>query len=454
MRTIETVGYEFLSGTMAEAIEKLAEVASGRRSHIEKTADGFLSSLGSTIKDNPALSHALVGGGLGAAAGGISTAVSNRGKDDSDRKGLLGSMATGGLMGAAAGGGVGLARQGLSNLSAGGGGMGSDALKPGQYMDPATGKMMSIDPQALKNDPELHAKVKALTTPTLQSKITGTVGGVLEGIREKTPWSSVGVPAAMAVDTALHAPGVGLAHATPETAGGYYGRKWLASGASEHGGLSDEMKKTFFENKAPGTNGGKEVSVPGHTPQAPGGSWLSKMKDKLTGSRAGKGITDILGYKAGPGVGDSPAMTVKSPEMRDVEQTSYPMTKDPISGKMEPDKSSPSKWTEREPALGRDGNPRFREESLSHGTLGDLKGVGAKADEKFKDRSMFRIPKTNRMYPGMKTTGGALGMRAAGYATLFAAEYLTRGLMEDANNRQSLRELMQQHTKPVPEPGG
>lgn len=441
---------DFISGTLDDAVAKLAEFAAFTRTGSEKVAAGdFLSSLGSAVRDNPALSHALVGGGLGAAALGANTALSNRGKDPDQKRSILGSIATGGLLGAGAGAGVGAARQGASKLNTGGGISGTDAMRPGQFIDPTTGRRMQIDPKALQENPDLHSQVRALTTPTAQGALAGTVGGALDAIRERMPTASRYMPWVAGLDAALHTPGVGLAHATPETAGGYYGRKWLAAGAGESKNLTDTLKKTLFDNKAPGVNG---ASLPDHSPPGPAstraGRVLQRIRDRMrTGT---EGVTDILGRKAGPGTGDAAALRLESPVTREVEHTSFPLARD-ADGNPVPDRSSPSKFKTQEPVLDDAGRPTMRREDLSRGTVGHLKALGAGKDEVFKDRGMFRVPGTNRMYPGFRTWGGAAGARVGAYSLPFLTEYMVRGLQEDSANRQSIRDIVARHTKEVPE---
>ena len=155
---------------LVEAVEALAKRASDLRSRPrtfhEKQAvsvSDVLTSIGDQVKNNPAFQHALLGTALGAGVSGVSTMLGNARKEEKDRRNVLQSMITGGLAGGAIGGGIGLTRhmmkgepQGLAH---------GDALKPGMFQDPTTGKIMKIDPQVLKQNPELAGRVRELSQP-------------------------------------------------------------------------------------------------------------------------------------------------------------------------------------------------------------------------------------------------------------------------------------------------
>jgi hypothetical protein len=179
-----------LDGNILDAAEALASRAAELRRRplaAEKraaSASDFLSSLGQSVRESPALSHALIGGAAGAGLGGVGTALGNLGKEKEDKKSVLGSMLTGGLAGGALGGGVGLARHAFGQVGQGGGGEG---LKPGYFTDPATGRRMAVDPAALKADPELASKVRELTDkPGLLAQGVGrlahNVGTLIPGV--------------------------------------------------------------------------------------------------------------------------------------------------------------------------------------------------------------------------------------------------------------------------------
>ena len=447
-----------LAGSMADAVEALAKMAADLRTrprtYAEKVAAGaadFLSSLGDSVKNNPALSHALVGGGLGAAAGGINTALNNRGKDENSRKSTLSGLLGGGLAGAAVGGGVGMARTGLANMKQTGGisgGMGSDALKPGQFADPTTGQTMMIDPKALKENPDLHNQVRSLTKPTLQTTVAGGVAGLYEKMREQAPTTTGLLPWVAGADLALHGPGFGLARTTADRVGGHAGQKWLSEGI---GGLdiSDKLKKAITNNAKVGKNkGGLITAIPGYAPPAAKGR-LAKLWDRIAGNGNGKyGVRDILGGRANSSTGTDDVLKIKSPKTREVDKARY----DAKTGKpLEKWKETEKVMKKGRPPLLHGTRPVMERESLNDAHIATAKNVAAKNDPHFEGRSIFRVPGTNRVYRGMGSFGGAVGLRAGLYGVPMAAEYVGRGIQEDVKSKESLRELMARHAKPVPE---
>lgn len=430
---------EIINGTLAEAVEKIATMAAvvRTRGYAEKSAaSDVLTSIGSAVRDNPVLASTILGGGLGAAVAGTGTALSNHGRDEGQKKRLLPSMLTGGLAGAGIGAGLGLARGGFS----GAGSTGTDALKPGHFTDPTTGLRMMIDPKALKENPDLHRQIKALSTPSLQGRIAGGFGSLLQGIKDETPTSASVLPWVAGADLAMHAPGVGLARTTPEAAGGYWGRKFLDQGIRGAKELPDKLKGILAENAPPGQHGNTKIELPEHTSSVPAKSSIGKMWQRLRGTGGRQGVIDVLGNSSGGATGTSPALRVSYPEMREVEVGTN-------AGRGE-------KWKEQQPVTDAAGNPKITKHELNRGAVGALKGLGAASTEHFKDRSAYRVPFTNKMYRGSLSLGGALGRRAGFYGLPFAGEYLYRGMEEDVANRKSIQELMRQNAVPVPGQGG
>lgn len=435
---------DLISGSLTDAIEKLASMAADLRTrprtYAEKVAAGasdFLSSLGEQVKNNPALSHALVGGGLGAAAGGVNTMLGNRGKEEGQRKGLLGGMFTGTLAGAAAGGGIGMARMGLENMKQPGGAghatMGHDALKPGQFE--AGGQKMMIDPKALKDNPNLHRQIKDLTTPNFQTTLASGVGGVLQGIQERTPTMSGILPYVAAADLAMHGPGFGMARTTADRVGGHAGRKWLSEGIGSLEHVSDKMKKVISNNADVGRSKNLKVDIPGYTPSGPP-NLLKRTWNRIAGNGGGEyGARDVVGGRTTPSTGVDAAIKIKYPKTKEVDKIKY----DATTGK------PADKWKETE-RVRKGGKTVIEKEHLNHAQIATAKNNAAKADPYFAGRSIFRFPGTNRVY-----RGGAFGLRAGVYSVPLATEYLARGLDEHTKNQKSLRELMAQHAKPVPE---
>lgn len=442
---------ELLSGSLGEAVEKLAELAAATRAGlVEKVAAGdFLASLGEAVRTNPAISHALIGGGLGAAALGAGTAYSNLGKEPERKRSVLGSALTGGLMGAGAGAGVGAARSGLAALKGTAPGLGTDALRPGEYEVPGPDgrpTRMRIDPQALKDNPDLHSQVRSLTTPTLQSQLSGGAAGVYDFLRTHTPVSATLAPIVGAADAVLHAPVVGMARTTADRVGGELGRKFLDLGLSE---LPDDrapaqMRAAVAANSRPGTAGG--VDVKSHVGNQAGGGWFQRLRNRVTGATGPgvePGLLDRIGRHAGTGEGN-----------RVLAEIAYPQT---VAEKQVVHPTNPDGTLDRTRSQAREVHVPTGEtvrEQFTEGQAGSAKLRGAAKHEYFKDRSIFRVPGTNRHYGGFRSLGGAAGARLAGYGLPFAGEYLVRGLQEDATNRQSLRDLMARYAREVPRQEG
>lgn len=438
---------ELLNGTMAEAVEKLAKLAAYHRTGpAEKTAaPEWLTSLGETVKNSPGLSHALVGGGLGAAALGANTALNNRGQDPSKKKSILGSMFAGGVAGAGAGAGVGLARQGLSELKNPGGGIsGTDALRPGQFTDPATGQRMAIDPQALKDHPELASQVKSLTTPSLQSTIAGGVGGVLQGIRDKVPTTSPWVAGAAGLDLALHNPLFGLARINPAQASGRIGKELFQAGAKGDEAMAPQMRDAILKNSRPGGTMPGGSAATGYT----GGTfhelhdldrgpknWLQGKVDavrnklpRVFGRPNPPGLADIVGGRSTAAGGTRDVLTTHFAPEKEVET---------VTGKGSGHEVK-TKDTQVMPP---------KRDTLNEGHAGRLKTEGHAAHEGLKGRSLNRLG--GFTYAGAKSLPAALGARALLYGAPMGGEYIYRGLQEDAQNHQSMRDIMARYAKPV-----
>lgn len=441
---------ELLNGTMAEAVEKLAAYATALRARPltdwEKSAMGsdFLSSLGTAFKENPTLGSALAGGGLGAAVGGVSTAMGNRGKDPKQKKGLLGSMLTGGIAGAGIGAGASMAHKGIENLK-GEGAMGHDALRPGEFtMKGPDGQpvKMRIDPKALKDNPDLHKQVKALTTPSLQSNIAGGVGGAWDQFQKAVPTSASILPYAAGADALWH--GAGLGSINPGQASGSVGKELFRSGLTQMKDVPEHIQKAMNSPLGgvkpeidPATGGwkpGRHTSLGDH--MNPSG-WLGRQVDKVRGKAPwllGRPnpprLSDILGGRAGTEGG---SRTVASVEHTPIE------TREVTHGKGTATESK----TQEKFVL-----PK-QTETINEGMVSDAKREGAKEHPHYKGRRLYRGPLGT--YSGAASIAGGLGRRAGIVAPLVAGEYLARGMSEDVQNKQTLRDLMQQHAKPVPE---
>jgi hypothetical protein len=437
---------ELLDGTLAEAAEKLAALAAYHRTGpAEKTAaPEWLTALGEQVKNNPALSHALIGGGLGAAGLGANTALNNRGQEAGKKKSVLGSMLTGGLAGAGAGAGVGLARQGLSELKNPGGGIsGTDALRPGQFVDPATGRRMMIDPQALKDNPQLHEQVRALTTPTLQSRIAGGAAGAYDAIRQHVPTTAPLVAGAGAVDFALHNPLFGLSKIRPHQASGQIGKELFQLGAEGDKNLSEAMRKGFGvqpSTAAPPTTG-TDTHVQLHDRASPSGAvrrWYESIKGRLGMRPNNPTLGDILGGRPGAVDGSRPVATVSYvPEHKGKTVEEFPS----------PGPGQPSRKVETETVNHGDRTPKtIRETDVAQAKHRGYNSSG------YAGRQLFRT--LGRTYAGAGSVAGAVAPRAALYGLPLAGEYIARGIQEDGRNRQTLNDIYARYARPVPERQG
>lgn len=438
---------ELLNCTMAEAVEKLAVYAVALKSApAEKRAAGdFLSSLGTAFKENPTLGSALAGGGIGAAVGGVSTAMGNRGKEEGQKKGLLGSMMTGGLAGAGIGAGASMAHKGLSNLT-GEGNMGHDALRPGEFTikGPDGQPMkMRIDPKALKNNPDLHKQVKSLTTPSFQSSLAGGAGGLWDQVQKAVPTSAAVLPWAAGADALWH--GAGLGSVNAGQASGAAGKELFRNGLSQLKDTPEHIQKAMnsplggvkpeIDQATGGWKPGNHTSLADN--KNPGG-WLGRQVDKvrantpygLLGRPNPPRLSDILGGRSGTEGG---SRTVASVDYTPIEERE--VTK--------------GKGTDQEVKTKEKFVMPKKTETINEGMIADAKREGAKEHPYYKGRRLYRGPLGT--YSGAASYAGGAGRRAMVAAPLVAGEYLARGMGEDVQNKQTLRDLMQQHAKPVPE---
>lgn len=155
-----------VDGTLKQAVDYLAERAAKVRTEghtwAEKQALGLsdvMTSVGNVAKD-PIVGKALLGGGIGALAGGASHYMGDQdGTPESKRKGMLGSALTGALAGGALGGGVGA----VQKYWPAGAPKGPAGPAPAPTPDNFT-----VDPQYLRDHPEFAAKVQAAGSPSLR----------------------------------------------------------------------------------------------------------------------------------------------------------------------------------------------------------------------------------------------------------------------------------------------
>lgn len=188
-----------VDGTLTAAIDVLAKTATARRNTVKLArqkaaswdelgtkllsgAKSLSADIGTHVQQNPTAAATLLGGGLGAAAGGLGTALANRGRPSHKRKGVLGAALTGGLAGAAVGGGLGLAGHSLQQLRT----PASPPKAPTEFSH--GGKTYSLDPQALAENPDLLSQVNTLEEPTARDAVSGGIKKTLGAVRDNTPW--------------------------------------------------------------------------------------------------------------------------------------------------------------------------------------------------------------------------------------------------------------------------
>lgn len=228
-----------VEGSLDAAVDYLAlracAVRLGNQTLSEKKAangSDVLSSLGDSLQNNPILGKALLGGGLGAAAGAGSYAFGGE-KDETGRPragGLWSRLLTGGLAGATLGGGLGAAQHlwpgGVGGVGGTGSESGTGGGKGGSGVFELDGQKMRLDPAALQANPKLLEQTQALSSPGhLHESLPGQVTSFLFNnplAPSTTPWL---LPTALA-DTALHSEGLRLGQ-----------RNWFKPAGKALGGL-------------------------------------------------------------------------------------------------------------------------------------------------------------------------------------------------------------------------
>jgi hypothetical protein len=190
-----------VEGTLVDAVEALAKTAADRRvtapSYLEKRALGVsdvLGGLGSVVKNHPALSAGLLGGGLGAAAGGLGTSLYNSDQPEHKRKSVWQNALTGGLAGAALGGGAGAAVSGLSNI-----GKPTDGTSPATFQQGR--KKFQISPEALRANPNLLSDVNNMEEPAWPERVRQGLSSAWSGLGQIVPrntWMGMGAVDAVA----------------------------------------------------------------------------------------------------------------------------------------------------------------------------------------------------------------------------------------------------------------
>jgi hypothetical protein len=161
----------WVNGSLADAADMLAKRATVTRRLVKMRKEAIdLSSVGGFLSDNPALRTALIGTGIGAGIGGLTSMVSPK----EDRKPFR-SMLTGAL----AGGGLGLGAHYLGKAIPGGG-SGSKTFVHG-------GRTYELDSKALAANPAAMKELNELMSSQPGETVAGTIKGVTHGYAGKHP---------------------------------------------------------------------------------------------------------------------------------------------------------------------------------------------------------------------------------------------------------------------------
>jgi hypothetical protein len=426
--------------TLEQAVEALtkraADLRARPRTFQEKRAAGASDML-TSIGQSPYL-HALLGAGVGAGATGLHTMYSNASKEEKDKKNVMQAMLTGGLAGGALGGGASFAHKMLSNTGGQGLETGS-ALQPGQFKGPG-GKLMQIDPETLRQNPDLAEKVKSLTDPGNPAargvqygvgsawnllRRAGTIptlgaSRLIPGydngdtpLDQFAPISMHVAPSLAGADLALHAPGlnlgerVGLGRVSPEMS---TRPEYMIQGMGTKGeelNVNQTIRNNITRNR-----GDAAARVQQNLNMPPGDSWLSRLRNRILGN-----------YGSGD---DTVYSTRHTPDVKVTEDTGG-------TGGIPRRRSEFS-----EPAR------RSSTHELSRETAKRINRAGYETVEGENAPWLFR-------HRGKDYRGGKYGMmgRMGMYAAMPFAEYAIRGALEDRANENSLRDLMARYAKEV-----
>ena len=168
-----TTEISWVNGSLADAADMLAKRATVTRKLITMKKESIdLSSIGDTLSGNPMLQKALIGAGVGAGIGGVTSMFAPKEKRKSFRSVLTGALAGGGL-------GVGAHYLGKA-LPSGGGGSGSSSFTHG-------GNTYALDPKALAANPAAMQELNELMQKTPGEGVAGAIQGVFGGYAGKHP---------------------------------------------------------------------------------------------------------------------------------------------------------------------------------------------------------------------------------------------------------------------------
>ena len=168
-----TTETSWVNGSLADAADMLAKRATVTRKLTTMKKESIdLSSIGDTLSGNPMLQKALIGAGVGAGIGGVSSMFSPKEKRKPFSSILTGALAGGGL-------GVGAHYLGKA-LPSGGGGSGSSSFTH-------DGNTYALDPKALASNPAAMQELNELMQKTPGEGVAGAIEGVVGNYSGKHP---------------------------------------------------------------------------------------------------------------------------------------------------------------------------------------------------------------------------------------------------------------------------
>lgn len=461
-----------VEGTLQEAVEVLAKLASYRRvvpasyADREKVANtDFLSGIGEQMKKNPMLAQTLIGTAAGAGIGGIGTAIGNMGRKDRDRKSVWGNAMTGALAGAGLGAGVGAIRSGFGGLGSANPGVGMEDVKGGRFS--FGGKNFAITPEALKKNPGLVDEVRSINgpRPLPEQAVTGTIGA-LGALGQAAPITSGLLPYVGAADLALHAPGVGLARIRPDQAAGRLGREILMHGVTSTDAgkaLPEPIRQTILGGKnisndtavAPHERGllGKLFKRDPIAPTAPGSPdttiW-GRIKQRLGYGSGTTGETSARDWltqrRAGNANPDANVLQVteRTPVMEKVEHNTGGGKRGRGGAKtvFEQQRRYPAPAGSPPGTLGAPVET-VKTHRMTGAERAQVMQQGAASLGRTAGRNLYRLPFTNMTYTGMGSTARALGLRAALYGAPMLGEYAIRSYGSELGRQRRMDEIIQ-----------
>lgn len=451
---------DLLNGTLADAVEILAAVwAEKRAAGVLDDLSGYASDAYGAVKENPTLSHGLIGAGVGAGLGGLSTAYQNQSEDPADRRSVWRSALTGGAVGGATGAGIGLARTGLAGLSPAAPGAGDKppAFRPVQYTDPTTGQVKQVTNLMSPDE-------KAAIEPSTGRQIGTALGRGINTWNENLPASLRINTGLLAADVAMHNPLANLTTTDPSQVGGAVGRKALIEGLSK---MPDaDMPKATRDALMAGPLHGKTpvlhpdqsgvtaesgpqyvdpLTVTSTVPARPV-SLADRFRQQFgQPMRNPPTLKDTLGGYAGVGSGGREVATIQAPEFKTTTTDEFPHEKLNAEGKKVPDLSRKVEV----PGIRYEGlGPKM---PITEAHIGQGKTLGIKEHPDLAGRTIHTLPGTNRSYTGSKNLGQAAGKRLLAYGTAPVLEYLYNQLSGGPRTEAEVRDIVGQHTKDVPE---